>query len=110
MVPVCSGRSVACRLRRGYCCRGLRHVVGRGKRAGAGRRALAKATINRKTGVLVIPTRLVFRDEYLYATGSEGRAEASLRLRQFAGIVAGMGLLAADDARWLPGPRADLLQ
>lgn len=65
---------------------------------------------DRETGVLKIPSRVYLRDGFLFRDSSEGGRQASLRLDQLAGILAGVGLLTRD-ARgyWAAGPRGDLL-
>jgi hypothetical protein len=74
------------------------------------RLALRKATPDRKTGVLKIPSRVYLRDGFLFRDSSEGGGQASLRLDQLAGILAGVGLLTRDaQGHWAVGPRGDLL-
>lgn len=74
------------------------------------RLALRKARPDRKTGVLKIPSRVYLRDGFLFRDSSEGGGQASLRLDQLAGILAGVGLLTRDtQGYWAAGPRGDLL-
>lgn len=74
------------------------------------RLALRKARPDPGTGVLKIPSRVYLRDGFIFSTGNEGGGQASLRLDQLAGVLAGVGLLAQDaDGRWMTGPRGDLL-
>lgn len=75
----------------------------------AQRIALKKAVPNSRSGRWQVPTRVHLRDDFVFKTSDEGGGPASLRLGQLAGIASGMGLLSADDSRWLPGERADLL-
>jgi hypothetical protein len=74
------------------------------------RLALRKARPDRKTGTLKIPSRVYMRDGFLFRDSSEGGGQASLRLDQLAGVLAGVGLLSRDaQGRWAAGPRGDLL-
>lgn len=74
------------------------------------RLALRKARPNRKTGSLKIPSRVYLRDGFLFRDSSEGGGQASLRLDQLAGTLAGVGLLTRDaQGHWATGPRGDLL-
>jgi hypothetical protein len=74
------------------------------------RLALRKASPDRKTGVLKIPSRVYLRDGFIFRDSNEGGGQASLRLDQLAGILAGVGLLSRDaQGRWAAGPRGDLL-
>lgn len=74
------------------------------------RLALGKASPDRKTGVLKIPSRVYLRDGFIFRDSSEGGGRASLRLDQLAGVLAGVGLLSRDShGRWAAGPRGDLL-
>jgi hypothetical protein len=74
------------------------------------RLALRKAAPDRKTGVLKIPSRVYLRDGFLFRDSSEGGGQASLRLDQLAGILAGVGLLTRDACGyWAAGPRGDRL-
>jgi hypothetical protein len=74
------------------------------------RLALRKASPDRKTGVLKIPSRVYLRDGFIFRASYEGGGPASLRLDQLAGVLAGVGLLSRDSqGRWAAGPRGDLL-
>ena len=73
------------------------------------RLALRKARPDVKTGVLKIPSRVHLRDRFIFRDSPEGGGQASLRLDQLAGVLAGAGLLARDDDTWVIGPRGDLL-
>jgi hypothetical protein len=73
------------------------------------RLALRKARPDPRTGVLKIPSRVHLRDRFIFRDSAEGGGQASLRLDQLAGVLAGVGLLARDDDTWVIGPRGDLL-
>ena len=73
------------------------------------RLALRKARPDARTGVLKIPSRVHLRDRFIFRDSREGGGQASLRLDQLAGVLAGAGLLASDDDAWVIGPRGDLL-
>lgn len=74
------------------------------------RLALRKARPDRKTGALRIPSRVYLRDGFLFRDSSEGGGQASLRLDQLAGVLAGVGLLTREaQGHWAAGPRGDLL-
>lgn len=73
------------------------------------RLALRKARPDARTGVLKIPSRVYLRDGFVFRDSRETGGQASLRLGQLAGVLAGVGLLAQEDGRWVVGPRGDLL-
>lgn len=73
------------------------------------RLALRKARPDARTGVLKIPSRVHLRDQFIFRDSREGGGQASLRLDQLAGVLAGAGLLARDDDTCVIGPRGDLL-
>lgn len=73
------------------------------------RLALRKARPDARTGRLRIPSRVYVRDGFIFRHSPEGGGQASLRLDQLAGVLAGAGLLSRDEDRWMPGPRSDLL-
>ena len=73
------------------------------------RLALRKARPDARIGVLKIPSRVHLRDQFIFRDSREGGGQASLRLDQLAGVLAGAGLLARGDDTWVIGPRGDLL-
>jgi hypothetical protein len=75
----------------------------------AQRLALRKATPDAKTGRLMIPSRVYLRDGFIFRDSGESGGQASLRLDQLAGVLAGAGLLTRVDGTWATGPRGDLL-
>jgi len=75
----------------------------------AQRLALRKARPDAKTGKLKIPSRVYLRDGFIFRDSFESGGQASLRLDQLAGVLAGVGLLSRDDDTWGIGPRGDLL-
>jgi hypothetical protein len=64
------------------------------------RLALRKARPDARTGVVKIPTRVYLRDGFIFRDSAESGGQASLRLGQLAGVLAGTGLLTRDDGRW----------
>jgi hypothetical protein len=75
----------------------------------AQRLALRKARPDPKTGKLKIPSRVYLRDRFIFRDSAESGGQASLRLDQLAGVLAGAGLLTLGDDTWAIGPRGDLL-
>ena len=73
------------------------------------RLALRKARPDARTGVLKIPSRVYLRDGFIFRDSRESGGQASLRLDQLAGVLAGVGLLTRADGIWAIGPRGDLL-
>lgn len=75
----------------------------------AQRLALGKARPDAKTGKLKIPSRVYLRDGFIFRDSTESGGQASLRLDQLTGVLAGVGLLSRDDGTWAIGPRGELL-
>lgn len=67
----------------------------------AQRISFAKATRDRNTGLLKIPSRVHLRDEWVFKDSDEGAGPVSLRWEQLSTVLAEAGVVARRDGRWL---------
>lgn len=62
--------------------------------------ALSKSRLDRKTGVISVPSRVFLRDDFIFRDSTEGGGPVGLRWNQLVTILGPLGLLERADEQW----------
>jgi hypothetical protein len=62
--------------------------------------AISKSRLDRKTGVISVPSRVFLRDDFIFRDSKEGGGPVGLRWNQLVTILGPLGLLQRVDDRW----------